>query len=231
MPPHAIPKNGATSFGSFEGPPTLPFIHALIRQARRWTEHVLANSKLDPAYVVEKALAALSFTLTYLARQKDWTGYPPNGHMDSNGKRDSNGWGDSSGKRDSYGHMDSNGKRDSIGENDSAASSGSIGPVVLSIPTKLVGVRAVQSNVRALRDAARNHLVQAGLELHLHATPNGVVVYWGSLAIGRIQDKHAPWLAPLLPAHVSVHLIGVTGDEAKGHTLGVNVYVRLQAGL
>lgn len=217
MPPHTIPKNGAASFGSFEGSPTLPFIHALIRQARRWTEHVLANSKLDPAYVVEKALAALAFTLTYLARQKNWTGYPPNA--------DSHGGVDSSGKRDS------NGQKDSIGENDSAASSGSIGPVVLSIPTKLVGVRAVQSNVRALRDAARNHLVQAGLQLDLHATPNGVVVYWGSLAIGRIQDKHAPWLAPLLPAHVSVHLIGVTGDEAKGHTLGVNVYVRLQAGL
>ena len=163
----------------------------------------------EPAYVVEKALAALAFTLTFLARQKERAG--------------------SSGTHPN-GDADSNGQRDSIGKNEYAPSD-SFGSVVLSIPTKLVGVRAVQANVRALRDAARNHLVGSGLELGLHATPTGVVVYWGSLAIGRIQDKHAPWLAPLLPAHVSVHLIAVTGDEAKGHTLGVNVYVRLQAGL
>lgn len=209
MPPHAPPTNGSPSFEPFphgssgNGSPSLPFIQALIRQARRWADHALANSRLDPAYVVEKALAAISFTLTFLARQKE---------------------------RGQPGYAGSNGHAKPVAPVDPGAYVPP-GTVVLSIPTKLVGVRAVQSNVRALRDAVRAHAVRSGLRLDLHATPNGVVVYWGDRALGRIQDKHAPWLAPLLPAHVSVHLIAVTGDEARGHTLGVNVYVQLQAGL
>ncbi len=100
------------------------------------------------------------------------------------------------------------------------------GTIVLSIPTKLVGVAAVQPHVRTLRDRATT-----GTRFTVRLTPTGIVVYWQGLAIGRIQEKHAPWLAPLLPERASVHLIAVTGDEARGQTLGVNVFVRIEATL
>lgn len=206
MPPHAPPKNGAASFGSTNGSDarrSLRLIHALIDQARRWTNHALANSRLDPAYVVEKALAAIAFTLRFIVRDgtPDYDEAAPyHDHSDQPGHA----------APDPQGSL-----RDALH-----------GTIVLSIPTKLVGVAAVQPNVRALRSRATT-----GARFAVRTTEHGLVVFWQGLAIGRIQDKHAGWLAPLLPESASVHLIAVTGDEASGHTLGVNVFVRVEATL
>lgn len=175
---------------------SLVFIRSLIRQAHRWAQHAIARSQLDPAYVVEKALAAIAFTLAFLARHRSQERFSqsPDAH--------------------------------SVGNSTIAAPDGA---VVLALPTKLAGVCAVQPNVRILRDALRRGAVSSGLQLDLSVTPTGLIASWEGRALGRIQDKHAPWLLPLLPVHVSVHLIGVTGDEARGHTLGINVYIRLSA--
>ena len=210
MPPHAPPKNGSASSGavSFEATNepdarrSLRLIHALIDQARRWTDHALRNSRLDPVYVVEKALAALAFTLRFFGRD----GTPA--------------YDESAPYHD-----------EPTGSASAPGSQGSVqdalhGTIVLSIPTKLVGVAAVQPNVRALRSRAT-----AGARFSVRTTEHDLVVFWQGLAIGRIQDKHAGWLAPLLPASASVHLIAVTGDETRGHTLGVNVFVRVEATL
>jgi hypothetical protein len=201
MPSHAPPKNGST----YHGVTSLPFVRSVVQQARRWARHALENSRLDPAYVAEKAFAAIGFTLRYLVREYG-TPQPP--------------W--------HTGNQNDQGSDPKM--NDDASVDASV-PAVLSIPTKLVGVAAVQPNVRALRSAATAHNAQADLRLDLHPMPNGITVRWQGKPIGRIQDKHAPWVLPLLPARASVHLIAVTGDETKGHTLGVNVYISLQAGL
>jgi len=208
MPPHAPPKNGSASSGavSFEATNepdarrSLRLIHALIDQARRWTDHALRNSRLDPVYVVEKALAALAFTLRFFGRD----GTPAY---------------DESAPYHEEPNTTPPGTEDAVQD-------ALHGTIVLSIPTKLVGVAAVQPNVRALRSRAA-----AGARFSVRITEHGLVVFWQGLAIGRIQDKHAGWLAPLLPESASVHLIAVTGDEARGHTLGVNVFVRVEATL
>lgn len=202
MPPQAPPQHGPTA----NGVTSISFTQAVVQQARRWARYARENSRLDAAYVAEKALAAIGFTLRYLMRD--------------------------------YGHPRPTWYDESTVDPHDESVNGSSGDpsesATLLIPTKLVGVAAVQPNVRALRNAARARSSgngNADLRLDLHPTPTGILVRWQNRPIGRIQDKHAPWVLPLLPARASVHLIRVTGDEAKGHTLGVNVYVSLQAGL
>ena len=102
----------------------------------------------------------------------------------------------------------------------------------LSVPTKLVGTSCHQGAVEALTlDDQRPVEARPRLTVS-HA--DGLAVYAvrsdGSLQpVGRVQPKHAAWLAPLLRAGAGVRLHQVTGlgRRARGlpTTLGVNVRV------
>lgn len=89
-----------------------------------------------------------------------------------------------------------------------------------AVPTKLIGVKAHQAAVRALRVSG----ARAGLRLHLEERGGRLAVLWGNgRLLGYVQPKHERWLRPLVGTGVEVRLIAVTGDEAKSHTLGVNI--------
>ena len=103
----------------------------------------------------------------------------------------------------------------------------------LAVPTKLVGVGAHQLAVEALLVGPPDPRLVGppdprlvvGSDLTAHAVRSD-----GSLRpLGRIQPKHAAWLAPLVARGARVHVHAVTGltRRARGlHvTLGVNVTV------
>ena len=94
--------------------------------------------------------------------------------------------------------------------------------VALALPTKLVGVSAFQPALRAIR--ASN--APAGTPLRLAVDRGRVAVFDGSgpceRLLGLVQPKHG-WLTPLVAHGASAVLLRVTGDPARGHTLGVNV--------
>ena len=102
----------------------------------------------------------------------------------------------------------------------------------LSIPSKLVGTSRHPNAVEALTlDDQRPVEARPRLAVS-HAA--GLAVYArrsdGSLQpVGRVQPKHAAWLAPLLARGAALHLHRVTGlaRRARGlpTTLGVNVRV------
>ena len=95
----------------------------------------------------------------------------------------------------------------------------------LAVPTKLVGVAAHQLAVEALLVGEPNARLVVATDMTAHTVRSD-----GSLRpLGRIQPKHAAWLAPLLERGAQVHVHAVTGlaRRARGlHvTLGVNVTV------
>ena len=90
--------------------------------------------------------------------------------------------------------------------------------VALAVPTKLVGTSAFQPALRALR-ASR---APAGLPLRLAVDRGRIAVFAGERLLGLVQPKHG-WLTPLVAHGASAVLLRVTGDPARGHTLGVNV--------
>lgn len=94
--------------------------------------------------------------------------------------------------------------------------------VVLAVPTKLVGTSAFQPALRALR-ASR---APAGFPLRLAVDRGRIAVFVdgnvNERLLGLVQPKHG-WLTPLVAHGASAVLLRVTGDPARGHTLGVNV--------
>ena len=90
--------------------------------------------------------------------------------------------------------------------------------VALAVPTKLIGTSAFQPALRALR-ASR---APAGLTLRLAVDRGRIAVFAGERLLGLVQPKHG-WLTPLVAHGASAVLLRVTGDPARGHTLGVNV--------
>ena len=62
----------------------------------------------------------------------------------------------------------------------------------------------------------------AGLPLRLAVDRGRVAVFAGERLLGLVQPKHG-WLAPLVAHGASAVLLRVTGDPARGHTLGVNI--------
>ena len=90
--------------------------------------------------------------------------------------------------------------------------------VALALPTKLVGTSAFQPALCKLR-ASR---APAGLPLRLAVERGRVAVFAGERLLGLVQPKHG-WLAPLVAHGASAVLLRVTGDPARGHTLGVNI--------
>ena len=102
----------------------------------------------------------------------------------------------------------------------------------LSVPSKLIGVKAHQHAVEALTLDDQRPVGSRPRLTVSHAA--GLAVYAvrsdGSLQpVGRVQPKHAAWLTPLLRAGAAVHLLRITGlgRRARGlpTTLGVNVRV------
>lgn len=101
----------------------------------------------------------------------------------------------------------------------------------LAIPTKLIGVRACQTAIRALAASG----APFGFRLEMRAAPGEdgephIEVSVGLpgqpvRVLGHVQQKHLPWMNPLLPLGLECRLIRVTGDAARGHTHGVNVAV------
>ena len=108
----------------------------------------------------------------------------------------------------------------------------------LSVPSKLVGVAAHQHAVEALALGAcpersrRNRLpvedrprlvVSHTLDVHALRSDRSLQ------HVGRVQPKHAPWLAPLLGRGAALHLHRVTGLDRRARglpvTLGVNVRI------
>ena len=100
----------------------------------------------------------------------------------------------------------------------------------LALPTKLVGVAAHQPAVEALALPAalpladRPRLVVSEDLAAFAVAPDGTLQ-----PVGRLQPRHALWLAPLVARGAAVHLHAVTGvgRRARGLpvTLGVNVRV------
>ena len=100
----------------------------------------------------------------------------------------------------------------------------------LSVPSKLVGVSGHQLAVEALAlydalpVADRPRLVVSHT-LDVHAVRSDRSLR----RLGRVQPKHATWLAPLLGRGAAVHLHRVTGFERRAQdlpvTLGVNVRI------
>lgn len=98
----------------------------------------------------------------------------------------------------------------------------------LAVPSKLVGVKAHQHAVEALslydqlpvEDRPRL-VVSHGLQVHALRSDRSLQ------PVGRVQPKHAAWLAPLLGHGVALHLHAVTGLDRRAQglpvTLGVNV--------
>ena len=100
----------------------------------------------------------------------------------------------------------------------------------LSVPSKLVGVAAHQHAVEALalydqlpvEDRPRL-VVSHTLDVHALRSDRSLQ------HVGRVQPKHAAWLAPLLGRGVALHLHRVTGLDRRAQglhaTLGVNVRI------
>ena len=100
----------------------------------------------------------------------------------------------------------------------------------LSVPSKLVGVAGHQLAVEALAlydelpapDRPRL-IVSHTLDVHAVRSDRSL------RPVGRVQPKHAAWLAPLLGRGAAVHLHRVTGFERRAQnlpvTLGVNVRI------
>ena len=102
----------------------------------------------------------------------------------------------------------------------------------LALPSKLVGVAACQPAVCVLAaQAAAEGGAPVPLSLCLEKQPGGP----GTLAVafapqggrtyrlGRIQERHVAWLAPLLPYGAQVVALDVSGLGREGVTLGVNI--------
>lgn len=88
-----------------------------------------------------------------------------------------------------------------------------------AVPSKLVGTKARQAELRAL---AREKLPYGTL---LDVLPRGeaLTVWYKRLMLGAVQAKHVRWLLPLFERGATVRLTQVTGTDERGKTLGVNV--------
>jgi hypothetical protein len=97
-----------------------------------------------------------------------------------------------------------------------------------AVPSKLVGVSAHQETVAQLvAHAAASPRGGVGLPLAVFEEAGAVVVSvvmdGEPRTLGRVQSKHAPWLAPLLAHGAEVVLIAVSGLGRESGPLGVNV--------
>ena len=117
------------------------------------------------------------------------------------------------------------------------------GGSTLAVPSKLSGTARFAGAVEALDSVVdRGAFVPTALYLDTHGAAPRVVVMAecgaaGLQAVGYVQAKHAPWLAPLLAPHtergghvsaacpVGVFVTAVTGGTPDRPTRGVNVCV------
>ena len=147
----------------YELPPGDAYARRLAEQAEAWLAFATERSRMRPATLTRKALAALAFSFRHRASD-------------------------------------------------------------LAVPSKLVGTSKRQRALWALVGERPN----VGLRLLAEtgsASASGahgaIMVSYGDAPLGRVQTKHAPWLAPLLAFGATVHLVRVTGEDYR--TLGANV--------
>lgn len=93
------------------------------------------------------------------------------------------------------------------------------GAASLAVPSKLAGTSGHQ---RALWALVRDRPAPWA-ELALDATGGPLVASLGGAPLGAVQAKHAPWVRPLLPFGLTVHIARVTGHAYEAYTLGCNV--------
>lgn len=99
------------------------------------------------------------------------------------------------------------------------------GARTFAIPTKLEGVGQFQTNLRDVRNMPG--LALAELEVKADPAEDGaLIVCWGGLILGLIQQKHVGWLRPLLATHrLRFFLLQITGGTEHKPTLGCNVVI------
>lgn len=90
-----------------------------------------------------------------------------------------------------------------------------------AVPTKLCGTRDLQEALRVLH----NLRPLRGHRLDVSACGDRLAVSFADMLVGFVQDKHAPWLRPLLEHGAAVYLLGVTGHDAPHKYLGLNVAI------
>lgn len=96
------------------------------------------------------------------------------------------------------------------------------GARAFTIPSKLGGTSKHQDAIRRLYDLSP----LSGHRLDVQENGEELVVSFHDLTLGIVQDKHVPWLRPLLPYGVPLHFLTVTGaDREEGGYLGVNVAI------
>jgi hypothetical protein len=96
-----------------------------------------------------------------------------------------------------------------------------LGLPAFAVASKLDGTSAYQGTVRDLRGE------KSGVRFDARIEGPHVVLYYQGRPIGRIQSKHLPWVLRLLPLGLTIHLLRVSGDESRGMTLGVNIFLMI----
>lgn len=98
------------------------------------------------------------------------------------------------------------------------------GARTFALPTKLVGTKAFQENLRLVRE-----LAPAVAELEAKpdpAEPGEIMVVWGGNILGHLQAKHVGWVRPLLATRkLRFFLLQITGGTQDKPTCGVNVVI------
>lgn len=89
----------------------------------------------------------------------------------------------------------------------------------LAVPSKLVGTKARQAEVRAL---TRENLAY-GARLDVVVRGEALTVWHKRLCLGAVQAKHVRWLRPLLQRGATVRLTEITGQDDRRKTMGVNI--------
>lgn len=90
-----------------------------------------------------------------------------------------------------------------------------------AVPSKLSGTSRFQEALRMLHDLnpIRGHRLQVSVD------GDRVEIAFSDVVIGQVQDKHAPWLRPLLPFGATVHFLTVTGTDRTEGFYGSNIAI------
>lgn len=88
-----------------------------------------------------------------------------------------------------------------------------------AVPSKLASTSRYQDALAMLDEL--NPL--RGHRLSMQVEDEHIVVAFTDVVLGRVQDKHVPWLRLLLAFGATAHLLTVTGTDRKEGFLGCNV--------
>lgn len=91
----------------------------------------------------------------------------------------------------------------------------------VAIPTKLAGTSRHQDALVQVNEI--RPLV--GHRLTAEDDGDALVVRFEDLTLGHVQDKHVPWLRPLLPYGATIHYLCVSGTNRTEGFYGLNVAI------